>query len=72
MQITEIEIFDSPRELGHYKCLVCENKEIARGWDGTKGEFIYLTRLHKVEVGMKWIFFCDSCYYQLKKSVGRT
>jgi len=63
--MSQIEMFDHPLQLGHYECLVCDNPELVKGWDGEKGEYIYFNKLHKIEIGMKWIFFCDSCFYQL-------
>lgn len=69
MQLIEIEYFEKPLQIGHYKCVVCENPELAKGYDMNKGEFIYINQLHKVEISMHWIFFCDSCWFQLKKEV---
>ena len=64
-----IEVFVKPFQLGHYKCVVCENPEIVKGYDHRKNEYIYFNKLHKIEISMHWIFFCDSCFFQLKKEV---
>lgn len=70
MKIPKIEMFDEPRIVNsNYKCVVCENQEIAKGFDLRKGEYIYSSKLHKVEISCHWIFFCDSCFNDLKREV---
>jgi hypothetical protein len=69
MEQNNIIKFKKPEIIGHYKCVVCENPSVAIGWDGKKGEYIFSSKLERLTVSCHWIFFCSSCYADVKNHV---